>query len=66
MNSEVKKPHDSGQAHAIARPPEKLKMRFCPACGRNDLMRDFHDKHFAGGKLCPGKPIAVTYKRESI
>jgi ribosomal protein S27AE len=51
---------------ADKKPPETLTMDFCPKCGHNDQMRELKDRHFAGGRLCPGVPVTVTYKLESV
>lgn len=45
-------------------PPITLTMKFCRACGRNDLVRPLTAKHYYGGDLCRGVIIDVRYERE--
>ena len=47
----------------MIKPPEKIVIRFCPDCGRNDRFVPFTGKgHFSAGQRCQGKLILVTYK----
>jgi hypothetical protein len=57
----------SGESAAITvRPPEKISILFCPACGRDDLVNKLRTLHYRSGRLCRGKPVVVAYKRESV
>lgn len=45
------------------KPNKKLEFRFCPGCGRDNIIspHSLRGRHFAGGSLCPGKPVRVIY-----
>ena len=46
------------------KPPDRITLRFCPACGQMDRFKAINmppHKHYSLGKLCPGKVVAVEY-----
>jgi hypothetical protein len=52
------------RATETRRPPETIKLRGCPECGRTDRYGAFTGKsHFATNGRCPGQPIIVVYRR---
>jgi hypothetical protein len=51
------------EVKAVKQPPETVTVRFCPVCGHDDFFRSLGKRHFAGGRLCGGVPVSVTYRR---
>lgn len=47
------------------KPKTSYKEMFCPRCGKTDRCGMFGKKHYSGGSLCTGVPIALVYRLDT-
>jgi hypothetical protein len=43
------------------KPHESITLKFCPTCGHDNRFLSLGKKHYAGGRICRGVPVEITY-----